>query len=105
MASRDRHAPQPPVQAALQAGDLEIAGRLLDPATQRIDAMTYGNGQLAVVLRPRDPAAFAALMEELRGKASIPGLDVRVDTVQSADARQLRITAKVEGGRWALAKP
>jgi general secretion pathway protein L len=82
-----------------------IAGRLLDPATQRIDAMSYGNGRLALLLRPRDPAAFAGLVETLRGKAAVPGLEVRIDTVQSAEGQQVRVTAKSESGRWALAKP
>jgi hypothetical protein len=82
-----------------------LTERMLDPATQRIDAMTYGNGRLSVLLRPHQPAAFAALVEELRGKAAIPGLEVKVDTVSSGEARQLRITAGAESGRWALAKP
>ena len=82
-----------------------LTGRMLDPATQRIDAMTYGNGRLSVLLRPQQPAAFAALVEELRGKAAIPGLEVKIDTVTSGEARQLRITAGAESGRWALAKP
>ena len=58
-----------------------------------------------MLLRPQQPAAFAALVEELRGKAAIPGLEVKVDTVSSGEARQLRITAAAESGRWALAKP
>ncbi len=82
-----------------------LSARLLDPAKQHIEAISYQQGRLAVVLRPHDPAAFAALFEELRGKTPIPGLEVKIETVESKGARQLRVTASAESGRWALAKP
>lgn len=82
-----------------------LSARLLDPAKHHIEAISYQQGRLAVVLRPHDPAAFAALFEELRGKTPIPGLEVKIETVESKGARQLRVTASAESGRWALAKP
>ena len=82
-----------------------LSARLLDPAKQHIEAISYQHGRLAVVLRPHDPAAFAALFEELRGKTAIPGLEVKIETMESKDARHLRVTASAESGRWALAKP
>jgi type II secretion system protein L len=78
---------------------------LLDPQKQRIQGMSYQNGRLAVVLAPRDPAAFGALVEELRGKAKVVGHDVRIETLESMDAPRLRVIVSGESGRWALARP
>ncbi len=82
-----------------------LSVRMLDPAKQRIESMSYRQGRLTVVLRPHDPAAFAALVEELRGKTPIQGLEVKIEAVESGGARQLRVTASTESGRWALARP
>jgi general secretion pathway protein L len=92
------------------AGDfLALLGALsesvLDPATQRLHAMSYQNGRLAVVLAPRDPAAFGALVEALRGKAKIEGHELKIETLESKDAPQLRVIVSGESGRWALARP
>jgi general secretion pathway protein L len=79
--------------------------KLLDPARQRVQAISYQNGRLAVALAPHDPAGFGALVEELRAKASIPGHEVRIETGDAKGAAQVRVILNVESGRWALAKP
>jgi len=81
---------------------LEVAvEKLLDPAKQRIQAISYQNGGLAVTLAPSDPAGLGALVKELRAKASVPGHEVNIEAVDA----KVRVNLKVESGRWALAKP
>ena len=83
----------------------KLSEHLLDPARQRIESITYERGALSISLRPHDPAQFAALREELRAKTPIRGLEVRIDTVESKAAPRLRLTAIIEGAKWALARP
>ena len=85
---------------------LRLSGEtFLDPAKHRVQALSYQNGRLAIVLAPHDPAAFGAMVEEMRGKASIPGREVKIETQDAKGAPQLRLIVGAESGRWALARP
>jgi general secretion pathway protein L len=81
------------------------ADKILDAARQKIQAVSYQNGRLVITLAPVEPAGFGTLVEGLRAKASIPGHDVRIETVIEKGAPQVRVTVRVESGKWALAKP
>jgi type II secretion system protein L len=70
-----------------------LADRLLDPARQRIDSISYENGTLAVSLQPAEQMPPGKLAEELRAKASIQGLSIRTEDVGSGGKAALRLTA------------
>jgi len=70
-----------------------VADRLLDPQRQQIDSIAFANGTLTVSLRPQDPAQPGALLEELRAKAAIRGLDIRLEQAASAGKPSLLLFA------------
>lgn len=76
-----------------------VANRLLDPQRQKIDSIAYANGALTVSLRPQDPAQFSALLEELRAKARIRGLDIRIEPAAVAGTPSLRVSATLAPGQ------
>ena len=76
-----------------------LADRLLDPARQRIDSISYENGTLAVSLQPAEQMPPGKLAEELRAKASIQGLSIRTEDVGSGGKAALRLTATAAAGR------
>jgi general secretion pathway protein L len=76
-----------------------VADRLLDPQRQKLDSIAFADGTLTVSLRPQDPAQFGALLEELRAKATIRGLAIRVEPVAAAGSSTLRVVATLAPGQ------
>ena len=76
-----------------------VANRLLDPQRQKIDSIAFANGTLTLSLRPQDPAQLGALLEELRAKATIRGLDIRIEPAAVAGNPSLRVVATLAPGR------
>ena len=76
-----------------------VSHRLLDPQRQKIDSIAYDNGTLTVSLRPQDPAQSGALLEELRAKAAIRGLDIRIEPAAAAGNSPLRVVATLAPGK------
>ncbi len=78
---------------------------LLDTTRQHVESITYERGTLSVVLRPSSPAQLAALRDELQAKVPVGGVQLRVDTIESQSGRALRLSATIEGGKWASGRP
>ncbi len=76
----------------------KVADRLLDPAKHRIESIAYGDGVLTVSVRPNNASQFSALFNEMRANTPIPGMDVKLEAVESAGTISLRASA-VPGGR------
>jgi general secretion pathway protein L len=76
-----------------------VADRLLDPQRQKVDSIDYANGTLTVSLRPQDAAQSGALLEELRAKATIRGLDLRIEQAAGAGNSSLRVVATLAPGQ------
>lgn len=74
-----------------------VADRLLDPQRHKLESIAYDAGTLTVSLAAQDPAQLNALLEELRAKSSIRGLDVRVESVTAAGKSSLRVIAMPAG--------
>jgi general secretion pathway protein L len=74
------------------------ADQLLDPRRHRIESMVYEKGALSVTLQPYDPQQAGALLDELRAKARLGGLDVAVDAAGSTGRVTLRLRAKTSAG-------
>lgn len=75
-----------------------VADRLLDPKRQKVESIAYGNSTLTLSLRPQDPAQFSVVLEELRAKSVIRGLDIRIEMSADAGAPSLRLTASMVPG-------
>ena len=71
-----------------------VAGQTLDPAKFRVDGIVYGNSTLTLSVRPVDASQFSTLLGELRGKSSIPGLDIRLEPVESTGTISLRVAQR-----------
>jgi hypothetical protein len=67
-----------------------LATRLPDPATQRVETLTYEAGRLTLSLRAPDARRSAALAAQLRAKSPTPGVEVRLE---EAEGGVLRLTA------------
>ncbi len=67
-----------------------LATRLPDPATQRVETLTYEAGRLTLSLRAPDARRSAALVAQLRAKTPTPGVEVRLE---EAEGGVLRLTA------------
>jgi general secretion pathway protein L len=76
-----------------------VADRLLDPQRQKIDSIAFADGTLTLSLRPQDPAQLGVVLDELRAKAAIRGLDVRIEPVTVAGNSSLRVIATPAPGR------
>lgn len=76
-----------------------VADRLLDPQRQKIDSIAFANGTLTLSLRAQDPAQLGVLLEELRAKAAIRGLDVRIEPATAAGNPSLRVVATQAPGK------
>jgi hypothetical protein len=76
-----------------------VANRLLDPQRQKIDSIAFANGTLTLSLRPQDPAQSGPLLEELRAKATIRGLDIRIEPAAGAGNPSLRVVATPAPGK------
>jgi general secretion pathway protein L len=75
----------------------KVADRLLDPAKHRIESIAYGDGVLTVSVRPNNASQFSTLFGEMRANTSIPGVDVKLEAVESAGTISLRATANPGG--------
>lgn len=73
-----------------------VADRLLDPAKLRINSVSYENGTLTVSLRPHDSAPAAVLLDELRAKTPLQGLNIRVETAGETGKSTVRLMARAE---------
>ena len=71
-----------------------VAGQTLDPAKFRVDGIVYGNSTLTLSVRPVDASQFSTLLGELRRKSSIPGLDIRLEPVESTGTISLRVAQR-----------
>lgn len=71
-----------------------VAESVPEVGAQRIEAIDYENGRLSVSLRAREPSQAAALATQLRARASVPGLEIRVE---EGAAGALRLIAAVPG--------
>lgn len=90
-------------QLRRQAGEIEagdfpslfgaVAVRLLDPAKHRIESIAYGNGALTLFVRPNDAAQFSAQFNELRSRIPIPGLEIKLESAESAGRFSLHVSA------------
>ena len=76
-----------------------VADRLLDPAKERIESITYGNGALTLLLRPNDAAQFSTRFSALRAQIPIPGLEIKLESAESSGRISLRATAVPGQGR------
>lgn len=76
-----------------------VANQLLDPQRQKIDSIAFANGTLTLSLRPQDPAQLGALLEELRAKATVRGLDIRIEPATVAGNPSLRVSATPAPGK------
>jgi len=76
-----------------------VSDRLLDPAKHRIESLAYVNGALSLSIRPNDAAQFSAQFNEMRAKASIPGLEIKLEPAESSGKFSLQVTAGPGSGR------
>ena len=76
-----------------------VANPLLDPQRHRVDSITYGNSTLTLSLGAQNPAHAGALLEELRAKATIRRLDIRIEPAADAGNASLRLIATPAGSR------
>jgi general secretion pathway protein L len=70
-----------------------ISERLL-PAGQRIETITYENAAVTVSFQPPDSAAIPALLQQMRAKARLQGLEVRFDSLETGGKHVVRIFAR-----------
>jgi hypothetical protein len=61
--------------------------------------MSFEQGVLSLNLRPDDPSQAAALLERLRARASVNGVDIRVESAGATGQPALRVTASAVGWR------
>jgi type II secretory pathway component PulL len=71
-----------------------VAEYLPEAGAQRVEAIDYENGRLSLSLRAREPSQAGALATQLRAKASVPGLEIRVE---EGSGGALRLIAAVPG--------
>jgi general secretion pathway protein L len=76
-----------------------VADRLLDPARHRVESIGYTDGVLTLSVRPVEAARFSALFNEMRAKASIPGIEVSLEPAESSGKFSLRAVAGAGRGR------
>ena len=76
-----------------------VSERLLDPARHRIESIAYADGVLTLSVRPNEASQFSTLFNELRANASIPGIDVTIESAESAGKFSVRAVAGAGGGR------
>ena len=74
------------------------ADQLLDPRRHRIESIAYENGTLSVTLQPLEAQRAGALLEELRAKPPLQGLDVAADAPGSTGRVTLRLRPKSGAG-------
>ncbi len=90
-------------QLRRQAGEMEandflalfggVSDRLLDPAQHRIDSIAYGNGVLTLSVRPSEAAQFSTQFNELRSRTPVQGLDIKLESAESAGRISLQVNA------------
>lgn len=74
------------------------ADALPDPRQHRIESIAYEKGTLNVMLQPHDAQRAGALIEELRAKAPLQGIDVAVEAAGSTGSVTLRLRPKPGAG-------